>query len=441
MTSHGNIRKGRADEQHGAITAPASRRTVWLHIGLHKTGSTYLQSMLRANRDHLAAQGVHIAAAGPREYVGLPAWDLMGRRPRDSRDDRVIGKWNALATDVRESPLPVGLYSSEYLSLATVRQARRAVQSFPEAEVQVIVTARDFGRVLLSAWQEAVKNGQTLTFAEFAESVRDHQRRAQGVARSFWLRHDLPAVLETWRAVLPADRVYVVTVPQPGSPPEVLLERFCSLIRVDPSCLVEAPRWRNETLGVVGAELVRRLNVHVASTLNQRQYERVVRNVLVRECIRPLGSARFGLPTEYLAWAREEARRGMEDVLHAGHPLIGEMDELLPADSSAEPDPASASESDLLEASLVALAGLSHRYADAWWQNRRGDRPAPATTASVRAASVTRAGMFRAKRMATELADRSPLAARALGAYLSARSAARRHVASGRKRRSARSSG
>lgn len=417
------------------MTRGASTRTVWLHIGLYKTGSTYLQSVLRTNRDHLAAQGVHLPVSDRGEYLGLPAMDLMGRRPSDSRDDRIIGQWNALATDIRQSPLPVGLYSSEHLSLATARQARRAVQSFPDADVHVIVAARDFSRVVLSAWQEGVKNGRTLTFAEFAASVRDDRRRTQGIARTFWLRHDLPGVLEAWRAVLPADRVHVVTVPQPGSPPGVLLERFCSLIHVDADRLVEAPRWSNETLGVVGTELVRRLNVHVAPALNKRQYERVVRHMLVRDSIQPLASARFGLPVEYLAWAREEASRMVEDVVHAGHPVIGNLDDLLPADSSSEPDPASAAESDLLEASLVALAGLSRRYADAWWQNRRGDRPAPATTTPVWAASVTRAGLFRAKRTAAEIADRNALAAWALGAYLSVRSAARRHAAQGRKSR------
>jgi len=427
--------EGNRTEKLGAMTGPASTRTVWLHIGLHKTGSTYLQSVMRANRDHLAAQGVHLPVSSRGEYLGLPAWDLMGRRPKDSRDDRVIGQWDALATDLRQSPLPVGFYSSEHLSLATVRQARRAVQSFPDAEVRVIVAARDLGRVVLSAWQEAVKNGRTMTFAEYAEFVRDDRRRAQGVARTFWLSHDLSAVLEAWRAVLPADRVHLVTVPQPGGPPEVLLQRFCSLLRVDPDRLVEAPRWNNETLGVVGTELLRRLNVDVAPALNQRQYKRVVRNLLVRHCIAPLGSTRFGLPAEYLTWAREEAARMVEDVVRAGHPVIGNLDELVPVDSSSEPDPASASEGELLDASLAALAGLSRRYANAWWHNRQADRPAPATTAPVWAASVTRAGLFRARRAAVEVADRNRLAARALGLYLSARSAARRHATRGRKGR------
>ena len=37
-------------------------RQVFLHVGLHKTGTTYLQNLLRANRVELRAQGVEYLA-------------------------------------------------------------------------------------------------------------------------------------------------------------------------------------------------------------------------------------------------------------------------------------------------------------------------------------------------------------------------------------------
>ena len=51
-----------------------SPQTVFLHIGLHKTGTTYLQNVFRANREQLRAQDVEFPG-GP----GEPAQALTSR--------------------------------------------------------------------------------------------------------------------------------------------------------------------------------------------------------------------------------------------------------------------------------------------------------------------------------------------------------------------------
>ena len=86
------------------MAADGGRRLV-LHVGLHKTGTTYLQSVLRANRDVLAAQGVWVPVP---DGTGVPsatmaAWDLRGRKSEGSRDRRQVGQW-----DARSAPLPRG---------------------------------------------------------------------------------------------------------------------------------------------------------------------------------------------------------------------------------------------------------------------------------------------------------------------------------------------
>ena len=77
------------------------------------------------------------------------------------------------------------------------------------------MTCRDLGRVLVSAWQEAIKSDLTMTWAEFAAEVQDPAARGRNPARGFWINHDLAAILATWRQVLPAERIHVVTVPPP----------------------------------------------------------------------------------------------------------------------------------------------------------------------------------------------------------------------------------
>ena len=117
------------------MTAP---ETIYVHIGLHKTGTTYLQNLLRANREQLRGQHVDFPG-GPSEPVQAWAvWDLQGRRPRGVDDNRIGGSWNALVAAINASDYPIALISEERLSLSTTRQARLLVDAFPDSQIEVI---------------------------------------------------------------------------------------------------------------------------------------------------------------------------------------------------------------------------------------------------------------------------------------------------------------
>ena len=215
---------------------PDERRRVVLHVGQHKTGTTYLQGVLRANHAVLAEQGVWVPVP---DAAGVPsatmaAWDLRGRRSERSHDRRQVGQWDALCAAAARSPLPVALVSAESLSLLTRRQASRAVAGFADRSPTVVVTCRDLGRVLVSAWQESVKNGAVEDWPTYVAMVRDSDARGRDPARGFWLNHDLAAVLGVWGRAVPADRLVVVTLPPAGAPPGTLLARFAAAAGFDP---------------------------------------------------------------------------------------------------------------------------------------------------------------------------------------------------------------
>jgi hypothetical protein len=191
-------------------TAPA---TVHLHIGLHKTGTTYLQNLLKANRAGLRTHGMYFPGGPGETQQAFAVWDLQGRRPRAVQDTRIGGSWDALVSAVNACGAAAALISEEHLSVSTRKQAKRAVASFPGAEVRVVITVRDLARVAVSAWQEEVKNDKTWTWQQFAESIRDPRAVARSPARGFWLRQDLPKICELWEAAVPADRITIVTVP------------------------------------------------------------------------------------------------------------------------------------------------------------------------------------------------------------------------------------
>ena len=257
-----------------------SPERVYLHVGLHKTGTTYLQNVFRANRDHLRELGVEFPVRPGEHMQGLAVSDLYGRRPRGAEDKRIAGQWNALVEHVNGSGMPTALISEERLSVCTLKQARKVVHSFPDSEVHAIVTARDLARVLVSTWQEGIKTNKTWQWKEYSAAICGADR-AIDPGRGFWMRQDLVKICRTWEIAVSAlegvgvdeAQFHLVTVPQDG-PPERLLERFAATVGFDPSKLLNEPAWNNESVGVSGIEVIRRVNERLAGRLNQRQYDR-----------------------------------------------------------------------------------------------------------------------------------------------------------------------
>jgi len=395
---------------------------VFLHIGLHKSGTTYLQQLMRMNRSALAAQGLHVPGGRGEPNRTFAVYDLFGRRPRGSGDDRITGQWDAMTRALMDTEAPRALLSEEALSLASVAQARKAVRSFPDCDVRVVVTVRDLARVALSAWQEDVKTDETWTWRTYADALADPGARATSPARGFWLRQDVPAVLDVWAAVLPADRIHVVTVPPPGAEAAELTRRFSRVVGFDAAGLDTEVDWGNTSMGAAGTEVLRRANEHLHRRLNQRQYHDVVETTLAPLLAEAAGSERLRLPEVDAGWVSREADRMVASVREAAYPVVGDLGDLVPRPDSGGREPGKATEPELLEVAVLALAGLTERFALAKWQRRRPDAGAEAALGT-RAASSARSLAFRAKRVGINAADSNPVAERGLGVFLRTRAA------------------
>jgi len=396
---------------------------VYIHVGLHKTGTTYLQNLLRANREGLRAQQVEYPG-GPGEPVqAFAALDLQGRRPRGYNDPRVEGSWDALVEAINASGMPTALISDERLSMSTLKQVGHAVASFPDSKVHVVVTVRDLARVAVSAWQEDVKSDQTWTWRQFADAIKDPAQVAVSPARGFWLRQDLVKICETWESEVPAERVHLVTVPRSGASPDTLLERVASVVGFDASSLTEQPAWANETVGVAATEVLRRVNERLAGRLNQREHDKAVKNTLVPMFAQRTETKRFSLPEEEVVWLSAKAEEMIDAVEARGYSVVGDLDELRVTftDGGRRPDDATSEE--LLEASLDALAMLAETYATSWWMRKKHVVEADKRKPNI--ASKARGAVFRSQRQAANLADKNPVAAKAVGAVLKARDRAR----------------
>jgi len=386
---------------------------IYVHIGLPKTGTTFLQATMWEGRDALAEAGCLI----PGERKPSAWWaasDLLGRRPRGSQGRKIPGAWDAVATQLREWTGERAIFSEELLSIANRRQVRKLVDDLGDSEVHAVVTVRDLGRVLPSLWQQEIRKGRTWTWPEFLASVRDPQQGSVTAAAAFWMRFDLDKVLGAWAAELPPERIHVVVLPAHGSPSSILLERFARAVDLDPALLAApAPTHRsNPALGADEVEVLRRLNLRLADSLNERQYVRVVGNGVIPALEARTGSTRVQIPAEHRDWLDATSAALVESLRSSSYDVIGDLDDLLPknADTTVadelQVDPANRDDAALTEPMLDALSAVSSAYAEHWWRRRPPENDSGNDTDGG-LGSRMRAATYRAKTRALELAERN----------------------------------
>ncbi len=335
-------------------------RTVLLHVGAPKTGTSFVQSLLQTHRERLAEQG--ICYPGDRfDAHFLAALDLM-QLPWGGLEKQAHGAWERLAAEVRAWP-GTAIISHEILATASRGQVARAIESLAADEVHVIYSARDLARQIPAEWQENVKHRRQMTYGEFLAVLRD-PARSDPVARWFWGVQEVPDVLDRWGALLPKERVHLVTVPPAGSPPSVLWERMASALRLDPGAFTdeesqEEPR-TNASLGVAEAAMVRRLNVAIAETVENHHYRALVREALVHQSLsREVTSARLSVPPEVHAWAEQLSRSWVAELALRGYDVIGDLDDLLPAAPLPFVDPDTLGDAEMAEATMRGLAAMT----------------------------------------------------------------------------------
>jgi hypothetical protein len=390
-------------------------QTVYLHVGMHKTGTTYLQILCNLNRDALRDQGVHYPGGPDGVSPVIAVSDLQGRRPRGHDNSKVDGAWDAMAVEIEASPSPTAIVSNEGLGFSTLKQARRAVGSF-SGEVHVVVTARDLARVLVSQWQEDVKNDHSWTWRAYVDAAKDPEQSSQLPALGFWRRADPVRVCDTWAAVVGPERIHVVTVPPPGSPRDALVQRFASVVGFDPARLSKEPAWENEQVGAAGTELLRRVNEALGGRLNQAQHARAVRRGLVPMLVSETDRPSLQLPADEYPWVAKRAEETIAALADRGYPVAGDLADLRPRQPDDFVGPDDVTERELLDTAVQALALLTERYATSWWGRKGADIEGEQAGVARRA----RGRLYRAKDWVVAKTETSPVAGRLLGRALRA---------------------
>jgi hypothetical protein len=330
-------------------------RTVHLHVGVAKTGTTYLQRVLFTNRALLAEHGVLIPGERPIAHFHA-SLDLRGAGFGGHKDPDVPGSWSRLVREVDAHRGEAAVISHETLARTDDWIAKRAVDSFDTDDVRVVLTARDLGRQIPAVWQEQVKNRSRQTYRAFLRQVLGpatlHHRHGE-----FWTPQWLPGVVRRWGDAVGLDRMTIVTVPRRGAAPHLLWRRFAAATGLPDAPYDCGVPSGNPSLGWVEAELLRRLNAEVTG-LSWPQYKSLVKHRFAEERLAGVASQLTTVPQRWHKRVEEISESVIEELQSLGVAVVGDLDELRPDFVSAAPDTQpTASEHELLAVAIRVLEG------------------------------------------------------------------------------------
>lgn len=331
-------------------------RRVYIHIGVPKSGTSFLQGALAEHRKALRSSGV-LYPDGAKDAMFRAALDVRGNHKAWGRKrDEVAGTWDKLSRKAREFD-GTTVISHELLGAASARQAASALSMLKGLDVHIVVTARDLASQVTAEWQEGVKHGRKTSFEDFRERILSDDRGHKH-AKRFWAAQELPAVLARWGSGLRSKNVHVVVCPPPTADPALLWQRFAHVVGFDCAALAATDgREANSSLGVVQIDLLRRVNTALDDRLVQPAYGRVVKQQFTKQMLVNYPSPRPALPLEMYDDLVDLSTRWVKEIDRAGYTVHGDPDELVPQPpllAQKHPDDVAADDEVHTAASLIA---------------------------------------------------------------------------------------
>jgi hypothetical protein len=305
------------------MAPPASRR-VFLHIGLPKTATTYLQTIMWSERDRMRAEGVLLPGQQRRDHL----WSsriVRGAGRQETWPEQQRTAWQRLREEIAAWP-GTAVISHEFFAAASAEQAQQMIDELAPAEVHLVLTAREPLGLFVASWQEALKNRDRRRLPDYPGPVSDSPHAIWN-----WRTLDLRLVLERWAVGLPPERVHVLPLPGRRAPRDLIWKRFATLLGLDPDAYDTGQAFPNTSMGVAEAETLRQINEHLAERdLVTSSVERgtLIRTYLADERLVPRGGERFWPTPEQIEDCR---RRGEDAVAHLadrGYDVIGELGDL-----------------------------------------------------------------------------------------------------------------
>lgn len=326
-------------------------RRVFVHIGLPKTATTYLQTILWSNEDAVRSQGLLLPGRGRRDH--LWASRVVREQPeRGVRPEREHEAWARIQEDLRGWDGD-GLVSHEFFAAASTDQATAMVAALAPAEVHVVVTAREPLGLFTASWQESLKNRSTVPMADYS---RRNSKSPQAIWN--WRTLDLRLVLHRWSQAVPAERIHVLPL-DPSAGRDEIWRRFAALVGVDADSVDLSGSFPNQSMGVVEAELLRRVNLHLDGFQSSFDRGVYIRTFLADERLVPRGGERYWPGADQVEECRTRGDRAIAYLAEHPFDVVGDPELLrVPASIEARRTPDTVTDAEVAAAGAEVIARL-----------------------------------------------------------------------------------
>ncbi|HVK27241.1 MAG TPA: hypothetical protein VM575_02790 [Nocardioides sp.] len=326
-------------------------RRVFLHIGLPKTATSYLQTILWSSRDQLRAEGLLLPGSERRDHL----WASRVVREGDAilkRPEREQTSWDRLRAELAAWDGD-GLVSHEFFAAASAEQAVAMVEALAPAQVEVVVTAREPLGLFTASWQESLKNKATTPMADYSRTVSPNPTAIWN-----WRTLDLRLVLERWSEAVPHDRIHVLPLDR-TAPRDEIWHRFGGLLGLSTADYDLSQSFPNESMGVVEAEVLRRVNAHLGSFGKAFDRGVYIRTFLADERLVPRKGEPFWPYPDQVADCRERSLAAIDYVTAHGVDVVGDIEHLrVPDELPERRTPDSVTEAEVAAAATELVAVL-----------------------------------------------------------------------------------
>ncbi len=345
-------------------------RRVFVHIGLPKTATTYLQTIAWASRDQLLRDGMLLPGLGRFDHL----WSSRivrddPRLPQASPEHR--SAWDRLRDEIAAYDGDA-LITHEFFAAASADQAVRMVEQLAPGEVHVVVTARDALGLFNTSWQESLKNRGTDRMEDYSREVSEDPRDVWN-----WRTLDLRLVLERWASAVPHERIHVLPLDTSAARDEIW-HRFAGLLGLSAEGYDLSQSFPNESMGVVEAEVLRRVNEHLVAAKSLRPARdrgMFIRTFLADERLVPRRGEKFWPRADRIEECRQ---RNAATLAHLrSHPIdvVGDLALLeIPADLPVRRTPDTVSDAEVADVATALVAQLLGDVRDL--RVERSDAPA-----------------------------------------------------------------
>lgn len=293
---------------------------VFVHIGLPKTATSYLQTIIWSNRDALRSRGVVVPGTERRDHLWASR-TVREERSQDRAPERHRTAWDRLRAELAAAE-GTGLVSHEFFAAASAEQAVAMVDALAPAEVHLVVTAREPLGLFTASWQESLKNGATTPMPEYARTVSSRPTDIWN-----WRTLDLRLVLERWCTAVPAERVHVLVL-DPDAPRDDVWHRFAGVVGFPTDGIDLSGSFPNTSMGVAEAETLRRVNGRLQGFRSAFDRGVYIRSFLADERLVPRRGERFWPEPEQVAECRRRGEEALAFLRSTPVDVVGDPDHL-----------------------------------------------------------------------------------------------------------------